>query len=219
MPLRSFYGYEIVGIWQEGDDYSQTTDNVNPGDFKYRDVDGNGTVNADDRVVLGNSFPTFIWSLGNTFRWKDLSLYVFFEGQNGVSMFNGNLAETYYPISLRRNRLAEPLLNRWTPDNPSTVYPSFITPIGQGQKSVNNYTVEDASYIRLNTVKLSYNLPVNGRFFQSATIYVTGQNLMTWSDYQGIDPAANPNGGTDLRIDFNVYPLARTFMGGVNLTF
>src|SRR5690606_29295931 len=68
MPLRSFYGYEIVGIWQEGDDYSQTTDNVNPGDFKYRDVDGNGTVNADDRVVLGNSFPTFIWSLGNTFR-------------------------------------------------------------------------------------------------------------------------------------------------------
>lgn len=218
-PLRSFYGYEIIGIWQEGDDFSQTTDNVKPGDFRFRDVDGNGTVNADDRQILGNSFPDFVWSLGNTFSWKNFSLYLFFEGQTGLSMFNGNLAETYFPISLRRNRLAEPLLNRWTPERPSARYPSFITPMAQGQKGVNNYTVEDATYVRLNTVKLTYNFPVKGRFFNKLSVFLTGENLVTWTNYQGIDPAVNPNNGTDLRIDFNVYPLARTFIGGVNLQF
>lgn len=216
-PLRSFYGYQVEGIWQEGDDLSQTKDNVAPGDFRYKDVDGNGMVNADDRQILGNSFPDMIWSVGNTLSLGNFSLYVFFEGQNGVSMFNGNMAETYFPISLRRNRLAEPLLNRWTPQNPSSVYPSFVNPMGQGQKSVNSATVEDASYARLNTMKLSYRLPFKGRIFSAGTVFVTGQNLYTWTRYKGIDPAVNPNGGTNLRIDFNVYPLARTFMAGFNL--
>lgn len=218
-PLRSFYGYEIIGVWQEGDDFSQTTDNVNPGDFRFRDVDGNGIVNADDRQILGDSFPDFVWSFGNTFSWKNLSLYMFFEGQTGLSMFNGNLAETYFPISLRRNRLAEPLLNRWTPERPSNQYPSFITPMAQGQKGVNSYTVEDASYIRLNTLKITYRFPAKSRLFNALSVYLTGENLITWTNYKGIDPAVNPNSGTDLRIDFNVYPLARTFMGGVNLQF
>tara|TARA_R110002072_G_scaffold264748_1_gene423582 strand:+ start:56449 stop:59472 length:3024 start_codon:yes stop_codon:yes gene_type:complete len=219
LPLNSFYGYEILGIWQEVDDFDLTNDNVAPGDFKYRDVDGNGVVNSDDRVILGNSFPKFIWSIGNTLTYKGFELYAFFEGQEGLQMYNGNLAETYFPISFRRNKLAEPMQNRWTAENPSNVYPSFINPLGQGQKSVNSYTVEDASYVRLNTVRLSYNLNVKSKLINSAKVYVTGQNLATWTSYSGLDPAVNPNGGANLRIDFNAYPIARTFMGGVILQF
>jgi len=214
-PLHSFYGYEILGIWQEGDDFSVTNDNVGPGDIRYRDVNGDGLVNADDRVILGNSFPDFIWSFTNTFSYRNFGLYVFFEGVNGVNMLNNNMVDTYFPANLKRNRLAEPLLHRWTPENPSTTYPSFVTPNVQGQKTVNSYTVEDASYIRLNTIRLSYQLPIKGRALQSASVYVSGQNLFTITDYSGYDPALNPNGSANFRIDWNAFPSARTFLLGV----
>ena len=216
-PLHSFYGYEILGIWQEGDDFSVTNDNVGPGDIRYRDVNGDGLVNADDRVILGNSFPDFIWSFTNTFSYRNFGLYVFFEGVNGVNMLNNNMVDTYFPANLKRNRLAEPLLHRWTPENPSTTYPSFVTPNVQGQKTVNSYTVEDASYIRLNTVRLSYQLPIKGRALQSASVYVSGQNLFTITDYSGYDPALNPNGSANFRIDWNAFPSARTFLLGVTI--
>ncbi|WP_211229719.1 SusC/RagA family TonB-linked outer membrane protein [Olivibacter sitiensis] len=216
-PLHSFYGYEIIGIWQQGDDFSVTNDNVNPGDIKYLDVNGDGVVNAEDRVILGDSFPDFIWSFTNTFSYKNIGLYIFFEGVNGVSMLNNNAVDTYFPANLKRNRLAEPLLNRWTPENPSTTYPSFVTPNVQGQKTVNSYTVEDASYIRLNTVRLSYQLPMSGRAIKSASVYVSGQNLFTITDYTGYDPALNPNGSANFRIDWNAYPSARTFLLGINI--
>ena len=218
-PLNSFYGYEILAVWQQNDDFSSTKMTVKPGDMKYRDVNGDGFVNADDRVILGNSFPDFMWSLTNNFSYKNFGLSVFIDGVNGVKMLNNNMVETFFPTNLKRNRIAEPILNRWTPENPSNKYPSFVNPIGQGQKQVNSYTVEDASYVRLNTVRLSYNLPLQGvKTMRSLMLYVTGQNLMTLSKYSGYDPTLNPSGYT-ARIDYNPYPSARTFIAGVNLTF
>ncbi|AWW28844.1 TonB-dependent receptor [Echinicola strongylocentroti] len=219
LPLESFYGYEVLGVWQEGDDYDVTEDAVQPGDVKYKDVNGDGVVNSDDRVVLGNSFPDLIWSLGNTLKHKNLELYVFIEGVQGAKMLNNGLIDTYFPAGVRRNRYAEPLLNRWTPENPTNEYPSFVRTSSQGEKRVNSKTVEDASYLRLSTVRLSYNLPVNGKTFRSVQFYMTGQNLFTLTDYSGMDPAINPNGSANFRIDWNAYPVSRTFTGGISLTF
>ncbi|WP_027137435.1 SusC/RagA family TonB-linked outer membrane protein [Gaetbulibacter saemankumensis] len=217
--LRSFYGYQIDGIWQTDDDFSVTTDNVAPGDIKFHDVNGDGTVNAEDRVVLGNSFPDFTWSFNNTFDYKNLSLAIFFEGVEGVSMLNQNLVDTYFPINFRRNKFAEPYLNRWTPDNPSTVYPSFVNPGGQGQKQANSYTILDASYVRLKTVTLSYRLPKFTKSIEDASVYVTGSNLLTITPYKGIDPAVNPNGSALSRIDYNAYPSAKSFLFGLKVKF
>ncbi|WP_439488336.1 SusC/RagA family TonB-linked outer membrane protein [Algoriphagus sp.] len=219
LPLESFYGYEVLGVWQENDDYESTNDPVEPGYIKYRDVNGDGVVNADDRVVLGNSFPNLIWSLGNTFNYKGFELYVFFEGVEGAKMLNNGLIDTYFPAGVRRNRYAEPLLNRWTPENPSNVYPSFVNTSAQGEKRVNSITVEDASYLRLNTLRLSYRFPMKGKTFRSLAVNLTGQNLFTLTDYSGMDPAINPNGSANFRIDWNAYPVARTITGGVNFTF
>ncbi len=217
--LRSFYGYQVDGVWQTNDDFSVTTDNVAPGDLKFRDVTGDGAVNADDRILLGNSFPDFTWSFGNTLDYKNFNLMVFFEGVEGVSMLNQNLVDTYFPINFRRNKFAEPYLNRWTPENPSNEYPSFVNPGGQGTKQANSYTITDASYLRLKTITLSYTLPdiING--VSNATFYVTGTNLWTISDYIGIDPAVNPNGSALTRIDYNAYPTAKSFLLGVRLNF
>ena len=218
-PLYSFYGYKIIGVWQTTDDFSKTTDAVHPGDLKYLDVNGDKTVNSSDRVILGNSFPKLTIGLGNNFEYKRFSLDIMLEGVSGLKMFNNNLVDNYFPINFRRNKFAEPMLNRWTPENPSNKYPSFVTPLSQGQKIVNSYTVQDASYIRLQSVTLSYKIPAINKFLKSGTVYVTGQNLLTITDYDGMDPAANPNGNANYRVDFNSYPLAKTVMFGVNIDF
>ncbi len=219
LPLRTYYGYEIVGIWQEGDDYSQTTENVQPGSIKYRDVNDDGAITAADRVPLGDSFPDLTWSIGNTFSYKNLSLYVFVQGIQGVSMINNVVVNTYFPTNFRRNRLAEPLLNRWTPENPSSKYPSFLNPLSQGRNGVNSYTVQDASYARLQTVRLSYEVPPVSDLYRSLTLFVTGQNLFTLTNYDGVDPAVNPNSNANFRIDYNVYPSTTTYTLGLRLGF
>jgi hypothetical protein len=220
-PLRSFYGWHIDGVWQVGDDFSETTDNVNPGDLKYRDINGDGTVNSDDREIIGNSFPDLTYGISNSLRFKNITFDVFFDGVYGIEMLNNNLVDTYFPIQLRRNKLAEPYLNRWTPENPSDTYPSFVTPLGQGRKVINTRTVEDASYLRLKTIRLNYawQRPLLGGLAKAASFYVTAENLMTWTNYSGVDPAVNSNGSATANIDFNTFPLARTFMAGISVTF
>ncbi|GAB4029286.1 SusC/RagA family TonB-linked outer membrane protein [Spirosoma jeollabukense] len=216
LPMYSFYGYVIDGIWQQGDDLTTTKDIVKPGDFKYRDLNGDKIVNADDRQVIGNPFPSFMASLTNNFSYKGFNLNIFVDGVWGSKMLNNNLVDTYFPANLLRNRLSEPLLNRWTPSNPSTVYPSFINPLGQGKKEVNTYTVESADFLRLNTVKLGYDFTVKNSAVKGLGVFVTGQNLAMWTNYKGYDPSINPNGG-GVRIDWNAFPTARTILFGVNL--
>lgn len=220
-PLRSFYGYDIEGVWQQGDDLAQITNNVSPGDFKFRDINNDGTIDGDDRVILGNSFPDLSWGLSNAFSFKNWNLDVLFTGVEGVDMINGNLLEQYYPRSgIRVNRFAEPFLNRWTPQNPTNDQPSYLGLSQQGQ-AVNSKTVVDASYVKLQSVRLSYSLPVDliKNTFRSVEIYATGLNLVTFSDYEGFDPALNPNGSANFRIDWNGYPSATTFLLGFNIGF
>lgn len=219
LPLNSYYGWEVAGVWQEGDDFSIMKEDYKPGDLKYVDQNQDGVINDADRVVLGNSFPDFQWSFGNTFSYKKFDLYVFFEGVQGVDMLNGNLIDSYFPINFRRNKFAEPYLNRWTPENPTNEYPSFVDPLKQGRKVVNSRTLSDASYIRLKTIRLSYTFPKLSRLIQSLQVYVTAENLFTLTDYVGLDPAINPNSNSNFRMDFNAYPSARTFIFGAKIDF
>lgn len=222
LPLRSYYGYEVEGIWQTDDDFSTTEASVEPGDIKYVDQNNDGEITSDDRVDLGNSYPDFSISLSNTISYRNFQLDIFLEGSQGVKMLNNNLVDTYFPLQNRRNKYAEPYLNRWTEDNPSDKYPSFVNPGSQGQNVVNSLTVEDASYLRLKNVQLTYSFSpelLDGRL-RSAQIYVTGTNLKTWSNYSGFDPALNSFGGDpNARIDYNAYPLARKFQIGARLGF
>lgn len=220
--IDSYYGFIVDGVWQEGDDFSTTESQVRPGDFKYRDVNGDGVINASDRVILGNSIPDLTWGLTNNLRYKDFTLDVVMQGVEGVQRLNGNLINTYAPNNFRRNRIAKPLLNRWTPDNPTNQYPSFVNPSSQGGTNalINSRTVEDASYVRLQSARLGYNVPTrNIHFLNKFSIYLTGQNLFTITDYSGVDPAANSTGGNTVALDFNAYPLPRTYLVGVNVEF
>lgn len=221
-PLDSYYGFIVDGVWQEGDDFSQTEAQVAPGDLKYRDINDDGVINSSDRVILGKAIPDLTWGLTNNFSFWNFNLDVLIQGVEGVERLNGNLINTYSPNDFRRNRIAEPLLNRWTPDNPTNQYPSFVNPTSQGGANalINSRTVEDASYIRLQSVRLGYNVPVNNfSLFNRLSIYITGQNLLTLTDYSGVDPASNASGSNTIALDFNAYPLPKTYLIGLNVEF
>lgn len=220
--MNSFYGYETDGIWQTQAeiDASGTKDPVKPGDVKFVDQNGDNVVNTNDRVILGKSIPSFTFGLTNELSYKNFTLNFFIDGATGFKILNNSMVETYYPVSHRRNRIAEPYLNRWTESNPSTKYPSFVNPAGQGNKAVSDLTVENGAYARLQTVQLTYNVPLkNNNVFQKLAFYVTGQNLLTLTNYSGQDPAFNSNGNSTLKIDFNSYPTYRTFIFGVEIGF
>lgn len=219
LPIYSFYGYEVEGVWQTNEAEAAAGYDAVPGQWKFQDTNGDGNISAEDRVDLGNSIPDFTWGLGNTVNYKNWELHFFIEGVSGVKMINGNLLETYFPYvsTIRTNKMAEPLLNRWTVDNPTNDHPSFVNSDEQEAYALNSRTVVDASYIKLQTVRLTYTLPQT--FIRSAQIYVTGQNLITLSDYDGFDPALNPNGDVNFRIDWNGYPSAKSFLVGVNFGF
>ena len=184
------------------------------------DVNGDNLVNTNDRVILGKSIPSLTMGLTNVFEYKNFQLNVFVDAALGVQMLNNSKVETYYPVSHRRNRMAEPYLNRWTIDNPSNIYPSFVNPAGQGNKAVSDLTVENADYIRLQSAQLSYQIPLKSqKIFDRINVYVSGQNLYTLTKYTGQDPTTNSNGDSSLKIDFNAYPVARTFSLGVEIGF
>ena len=215
--LGSYYGYKVLGVWQTKDDFSTAQAGVKPGDLKFLDLDGNKTINASDRVILGKSIPDYTYGITNTFEYKGLSLAVFIEGSQGGSVINNAAVDSYFPVSFRRNKLADLYLNRWTPTNPTNKYPSFVNPTSQGQETINSRTVQNASYLRLQSARLGYNFKLNSKSVRGLQVYVTGQNLFTITNYKGIDPAVNAIGDDILKIDYNTYPMTRTILFGVNI--
>lgn len=214
--LGSFYGVVFDGIVQTGDDLTKVPvpswkTTVEPGDVKYVDKSNDNKITQDlDRVVLGSSQPDFIYGFSTTLRYKSLELFAAFQGSQGNKILNSLRQELETPTT-SYNLLAT-VADRWTTTNPSNTI---------GKASVTSTTwldsryVEDASYLRLKNITLSYSLPVK---FNNTTptrfkFFATGQNLLTLTKYTGYDPEVS--GG----IDSAAYPTARTFTLGVNISY
>lgn len=213
----SYYGLQSTGIWQTGENPSGSAQpNALPGYPKWKDQNGDGVINADDRVILGNPYPDFVWGLGNNFKYGNFELSVFIEGVEGVDLYSNLLANTYFPFNSSRNRLAEPIVNRWTETNPTNSWPSFASPSKYGGDLTNAYTIQDASFVRLKNVTLAYNFNINNsRYIKSLRAYVSGENLALSTKFIGYDP--DLTGAGNSKLENNSYPTSRTFLFGVNL--
>jgi TonB-linked SusC/RagA family outer membrane protein len=224
-PMRAFYGYQVTGIFQENDDIAGSAQpKAKPGEPIFLDADKSGVIDAADRVVLGSPFPDITYSLNNTFSYKNFNLDIYFLGVEGIKTFNGNVVESMFPINFDRNIMTKHYIERWTPTNPNTEYPSGVNSsvyFANG-KMINTYTIQDASYLRLKNVTLSYNIPMkNIKLFKSVLVSVSGENLFTVTNFDGFDPEANQTGdGTSIeKSSYNNYPLAKVFRIGANIKF
>ncbi|MDR0742767.1 MAG: hypothetical protein LBF05_00195, partial [Tannerella sp.] len=219
-PAFAYYGYKVIGIFKKEEEVAASSQPDSKRGFPiYEDVNKDRQINASDQQIIGDPYPDFTYGWQNSFTYKRFSFSFLLQGQQGGETFNGNIMESMYPSNYRRNMLTATVSDRWTESNPDGKWPSGTEPTSYGGGKVNTLALQDASYLRLKYAQLAYNLPVNRKYISAASIYISGQNIFTISDYIGYDPEANTFGNNSARVDLNTYPLARTWSVGLNLSF
>ncbi len=206
-PLSAFYGLKTDGLTEDGL-------------INYVDVNDDGEINDDDRVIIGNPYPDLFYGLSSNLTYGNFSLRVSLVGEAGKTIWNNNIYRHMNSFHRGSNQLAV-VADRWTTENPNpnATYPKATSGLNQRPS---DYYLEDASYLRIQNVRLNYNIPVsafNTEVVQSANIYVSAQNLFTFTDYSWYTPDINAFSSGDLRvgIDQRTYPSARTFTVGVRV--
>jgi TonB-linked SusC/RagA family outer membrane protein len=234
-PVGTFYGYIFDGIFQTDKEAASSAvllgqepnspdsaARAKAGDRKYRDINKDGKIDANDRTLLGTAQPNFTFGFNNSFSYKGFELNIFFQGSQGNKMANFNNLDLL-SFTGQNNVLAEGGLNRWTPDNPGNKYPranAATRDVGVFSSAI----VEDASYIRLKNVTLSYRFPtqlLSKVKMKSLRLFVGATNFWTLTNYSGYDPEANTYGQstTLIGIDAGGYPQSKTFTIGLNAGF
>jgi hypothetical protein len=208
LPLGSFYGYVSEGV------------DPATGDMIFADLNNNGILDPDDRKVIGNAQPDFTFGLTNTLSYKNFDLNIFFQGSVGNDVYNASRVDLEGMFDSKNQSTA--VLRRWTPENTNTDIPRAVQDISNARNSTR--FVEDGSYVRLKSITLAYNFdaPFLSKWgVHKLSLYTTGQNLLTFTNYSGFDPEVNAFGRseTELGIDYGTYPQARTVTVGVNLEF
>lgn len=226
-PIGLFYGYKTDGIipeGQQGPGFSLDKP-LGEGQIKYRDINGDGFLSDLDKTVVGNPNPDFIYGLSTSFSWKGLSLSASIDGSYGNDIVNANLIQetkTVYNTGSYSNIRREAFTQAWTPENQNTKYPRLDGMTVEELKLMTDRWVEDASYLRLSSVSLSYRLPVpKNKVIRDVTLGVSGRNLYVFSKYSGWDPEVSSYGNSMERIgvDLGSYPTARTYSFDLKFTF
>ncbi len=231
-PISSFFGYTIDGIFKSDEEAkahpvqfgNAATENV-AGRFKFRDVNGDGLVNTKDLGIIGNPHPSFNYGLNVSLNYRNFGLTIFGQGVQGNQIFNYVKYWTDFP-TFAGNRSTRMLYQSWRPGSTDAILPQLRS---SDQVSIqpSTYYLESGSYFRMKNIQFTYTLPqtlLSKLRMGSAAIYVQGQNLFTVTKYSGMDPEINLrsySAGNDRQIgvDGGAYPVAKTLLVGLNLSF
>lgn len=220
-PIGTFYGLEMDGIWnsqEEIDEAGLSGFGVFPGGKRYKDIDGDKVISETlDRKIIGHADPDFFGGISNKLSYKAFDLYVFFSFIIGNEIYNesGRLLEQ----SLDNNVYGK-FANRWTPDNATSNIPS-VAAITRSMNVSNSGFVEDGSFLRLQDIRLSYNIPVRKiSWLRSAQLYVAGNNVLLIDNYSGYDPEISRGSNNTKRgYDHSQDPSLKSYTIGVKLDF
>ncbi|MGD8427690.1 MAG: TonB-dependent receptor [Balneolaceae bacterium] len=223
-PVNAFYGYVTNGIFQtqqEVDNYAVQVpgadpfNRTSPGDIKFVDLNNDGVIDDNDRTYIGDPNPDFTFALNNSFAYRHFDLSIALQGVAGNEIFNANRIWSEGMSSARNQTTAT--ANRWTGEGTSNTMPRAVYSDPNGNTRASDRYIEDGSYLRIKTVTLGYTVPARlteKMHVSHARLYITGQNVWTFTKYKGFDPEVPVNG-----IDNNVYPVTRTISLGINLSF
>lgn len=235
-PIAMFYGYLFDGIYQY-DDFDKVGGNyvlksnvpnngndranIQPGDIKYRDINGDGQVDSYDLTIIGNPNPKFTGGFNNNFSYRNFDLTVFFQFSYGGQIMNANRIEFEGgdPTARTSLNMFASVKDRWTPENQSN---TLFRVGGQGPTAYSDRTIEDGSYLRLKTLTLGYTIPASLTKkigINSFRVYAAAQNLFTWSRYSGIDPEVSTyDTALTPSFDWSAYPRSRTITFGLEVS-
>ena len=222
-PIASHFGYNVIGVFQSEEQLASTPSHprARVGSYIYEDINGDGTITADDRTILGDNFPDFTYGFSSRFTFNGFDLNAIFQGVEGNQVYLNN-AFTYYNIEAWTNMHRDLLQAIEDPTNSIYAQPN----IDQGETlwQSSNLKFADASFLRLRTLTLGYTLPqhwLRSVRVDQLRIYLTGQNLFTSTDYPGYNPDVSDDNGTVLQLGraWSEYPLARTYTFGLDVRF
>lgn len=220
LPFPYFYGYKTDGIIQnmaEANAYNtKYGTSLVPGDVRFVDVDGNGSINEDDRTNIGCGTPDWTYGASITLGYKGFDFNIFFQGVAGNDIYDATRR-----IDARSVNLPSWMLNRWTGEGTSNRIPRYVIGDGYNWQSSDLY-VYDGSFCRLKNMQLGYTIPQNLTRkigVQKFRAFVAVENLATWTKYHGYDPEISSGSEKSSGVDFGVYPQARTWTIGFNIEF
>ena len=235
-PISSIYGFEVLGIFQsqaEADawaPYGSTGYNA-PGKFKYADINGDGEINDDDRTIIGNPHPDFVYGINLNLAYRNFNLNIFGNGVQGNDVYN---YVRYFADfnTFQGNRSTRALTEAWQPSNPSApraqwtaANPNATSPIMDANDQISSrtssYLIEDASYFRLRNIQLTYSFDdaINTALgISGGQIYLQGQNLFTITNYSGLNPEIQTGNDIQLGYDGGFMPVSKTLIVGLNIS-
>lgn len=212
--VNSFYGYVADGIFQNKEevDNSPAQNGKGIGRIRYKDMNGDGMINGDDRDYIGTADPDFTYGFNAAFSWKHFDLSFFFQGVKGVMVNNGTKIYTDFSSLWPGTNWGSRTLNAWTPDNPSSTIPALTLVNRNDEGRFSTYYLEPGSYLRLRNVQIGYDLSYlsNRIHIKRAKAYLQSSNLLTFKSkkFTGPDPEA-PN---------STYPIPVIWTFGLNLS-
>jgi TonB-linked SusC/RagA family outer membrane protein len=222
--MGDFYGYTYRGVLQPGEVYSPQPNTTRAGSALYEDINKDGIINSEDRSVIGNANPDFLYGINNHLEFHGLYLDMFWQGVVGNDVFNFKAIAHDMELTTRA-------LDRYSPTNPTGTRPGVDWFANEYGSYVNTEFIEDATYLKLRNLTVGYNFDLRKvSWIQNLNIYVQGQNFVTITNYTGYDPDVSFNYGKGMwndgsqnsvnrGVDDFGYPNYRTFTAGIKVTF
>jgi len=235
-PISSLYGFQVLGIFQSQSEadawapYGSTGYNA-PGKFKYADINNDGEINDDDRTIIGNPHPDFVYGINLNLAYQNFNLNIFGNGVQGNDVYN---YVRYFADfnTFQGNRSTRALNEAWQPSNPSApraqwvaANPNATSPIMDANDQISSrtssYLIEDASYFRLRNIQLTYSFDdaINTALgISGGQVYLQGQNLFTITNYSGLNPEIQTGNDIQLGYDGGFMPVSKTLIIGLNIS-
>jgi TonB-linked SusC/RagA family outer membrane protein len=240
-PIGHFYGFRVDRIYQNqaeidadnelaqanGFNVYQTA-RTSPGDIRFKDLNGDGIVNAEDREIIGNSIPKLNFGGTINFGFKNLDFSMMIQGMSGFELYNKDRARVLESMTRAFNTTSS-VLERWTPDNPSTTMPRAVGGDPNNNARFSDRWMEDGSFVRLKNMTVGYTIPsaslakMLNNSISNIRVYITGQNLLTSTSFSAWDPEFTSRQGNFNNmyrgVAESIYPQARTYLVGIQVGF
>ncbi|SNZ01749.1 SusC/RagA family TonB-linked outer membrane protein [Flagellimonas pacifica] len=228
--INSFFGHVTDGIFQNQAevDAHASQSGAAPGDIRFKDINNDNVINADDRVILGDPNPDITYGLNASFDYKGVDFSLFFQGVEGVDIYNGLRFWNEGMAEMKNHSTA--VLNRWTGEGTSNSVPRAILGDPNFNRRPSDRFLEDGSYLRLKNIILGYSFQKNtlskfaDGFIKSLRIYASAQNILTFTNYTGYDPEIGTGfnqgpGVANQGVDYGIVPQPKTFLTGIQIKF
>ena len=227
-PIGAFYLYRTDGIFQSMDEVNAHVNkdgqllqpNAQPGDIRFKDLDGNGSIDAGDKEYCGSGIPTLEANLNLSFGYKGFDLSIVLGSAWNFKLYNGN--KYFYEGMNSKSNMLKSTLNAWTPDNRNTDVPRAVYQDPNGNMKESDRFLENGDFVRLRQAQLGYTLPkslMQKFYIEKLRFYVSGENLFTITGYDGIGPEFSRASVLNTGVDKLIYPFTRSFTVGAQLTF